>query len=223
MFGLFGSDSGGPVDYLRNRVASWQAHPFQNLVSTGLGVFGGPAASQLASMGFDRYNQGQFNNAANQLQDRSLQQTTMDANSAMNAPLAGPLGAYDRQHPFGEGGGMMSGGMQGGGFGGPIGYSGPTQSGQNFNWQDIQNASAGLAPQQPSGFVNDILNSISAGPGLPGTGNFGDGGPSPANRRDSGGMMPGMGVFNFSPGTWTATGYGDPNSRYRNSGRDFGS
>lgn len=227
MFGIGGTDSGGPLDYLRGRVDSWRAHPFQNIASSVAGAFGGPAAGWGANQLFDRYNSGQFNNAANQFRDNSLQQTTMDANSAMNSPLSGPLGEYDRKNPFGEGSGGGYGGdlglQQGGSSGGsPFGgYNGPTQSGSAYNWGDIQNSFAGLAPQQPSQFVNDILNSISAGPGLPGTGNFGGG---PSARRDNAGMgmMPGMGISQFSPGMQVITGYGDPNSRYRYAGTDRG-
>lgn len=178
MFGMGGG--GGPIDYLRSRVSSWQAHPFQNIASTAFGAMvpgGGFAANAL----FDRYNNNQFNNSASQLQDRSLQQTTMDSNSAMNAPLNGPLGAYDRNNPYGSNagpaqtmGGPSGSPMGGGGMGPSSGYNGGYNT-QNWN---LGQMTSGNAPNQPSSFVNDILNSISTGPGQPGTqqgGLFGNG------------------------------------------------
>jgi hypothetical protein len=213
MFGIGGSDSGGPMDFLRNRVDQWRAHPFQQIASTVAGGFGGPAAGFAANRGFDAYNNNQFNNSAQTGYDRSQQQTNMDANSAISSPLNGPLGNYDRsgQSPYGsvQGGGGQgdmggsSGGMAGGGpsYGG---YQGPTQSSQQWmgntgGFQGIQNQMNGSAPGQPSQFVNDILNSISTGPGQPGTGFNGQG--SKHDQIMANGGMPGLyGVSNFMAG-----------------------
>lgn len=157
--------SGGPMDFLRNRIQSWQAHPFQNIASTAFGAFvpgGGLAANAL----FDRYNNNQFNNSTGSALDRGRQEIDMDTNSALSGPLQGPLGQYDRSHPYGDtqtGQVMGSGGGTYGG--GPSSYSGP----QNWNFGYGSNWATGNAPSQPSSFVNDILNSISTGPGQPGT------------------------------------------------------
>lgn len=80
---MFGFSSGNsPIDRFR-------AHPVQGLFSIlagGLVPGGGMASGAM----FNRWNQNQFNNAAQTGYDRSLQQTTMDANSAMDAPLNDP-------------------------------------------------------------------------------------------------------------------------------------
>ena len=156
-----GGQGGGPMDYLRGRVSSWQAHPFQNIASTLAGVAGGPMAGLGANAAFNRYNDNQFNNSAQQFQDLTRDQSNLDTNAAMNKPLNGPLGAYDRSHPYGD---PQMGSMGGaGGMSSPGGYSG---GGQNWNLGEM---TSGHAPSQPSSFVNDILNSISTGPGQPGT------------------------------------------------------
>lgn len=166
--GLFDRSGGGPMDMLRNRISSWQAHPFQNIASTAFGAFV-PGGGFAANAAFNRYNDNRFNNSAQQFQDLTRDQSQLDTNNAMNKPLNGPLGAYDRNNPYGEsmqgqGGGMSAGGPYSGGY-----------NTQNWNLQDM---TSGHAPSQPSNFVNDILNSISTGPGQPGTqqgGLFGNG------------------------------------------------
>lgn len=166
MFGLGGmtdQGGGGLGDRFRNRIESWRAHPFQNFASTLAGGLAGPAGGELAQDAFGRYNDSQFSRAFDTLGNRSLQQTTMDTNDAMNKPLSGSLGDYDRLHPFGEQGPQsMAGQGMGGGFGGPMGGGG-------YSYGNFAGQLRGEAPPQQSSFVNDILNSISTGPGLPGT------------------------------------------------------
>ena len=191
--GMTGSSGGGPIDYLRSRVQSWQAHPFQNIASTVIGGLGGPAAGLGANAAFNRYNDNRFTNATQQLQDRSSDLSQLNTNDAMNRPLGndalsgnngfnwtGPTGPNDGSGGMGgpiDGGSAqgMGGGMHGGGPLPPTGYGGPSMTGQQ--WQDrgggygnLVGQTQGVAPDQPSSFVNDILDSISMGPGLPGSG-----------------------------------------------------
>jgi len=217
---MFGRDS-GPIDYLRGRAQNWQAHPFQNIASTVFGGFvpgGGIAANAL----FNRYNDNRFNNSAQQFQDFTRDQSNLNTNDAMNKPLSGPLGAFDRQNPYGSETGPAQGmGPQGG----PSPYSGGYNS-QNWN---LQQMTSGNAPNQPSSFVNDILNSISTGPGQPGTqtGGLFDTPRGPEARREGGfSGGPGMGNYGVSNlnvgGAPVIFGSGDPNGRYRNRGSQYG-
>lgn len=196
--GLFDRSGGGPLDMLRDRISSWQAHPFQNIAGT-LAGFAVPGGGLAANAMFNRYNDNQFNNSANQFRDLSQQQTNMDTNSAMNAPLSGPLGAYDRAHPFGEAqGGQVSG------SGGGMNMGGYTGGYNTQNW-NLGQMTSGNAPRQSSSFVNDILDSISTGPGQPGTqqgGLFDSGENGPEARRDGswGGGMGGRSAnYGISP------------------------
>lgn len=183
----------GIGDYLSGRVDSWRAHPFQNGLSTLAGVFGGPLASIGAQQGFNRYNDNQFNNMAQTNQDRMSQQLNMDTNANMNAPLAGPLGDYDR-----GGGGMEQGGMTG--MGSQLGaYTGNTSSPGAYNYgqfgQQLQPTN-----QSPSQFVNDILGGIG---GVPGAGGGGMGSNAMGGGLGSGGMgspMAGGGFSGFMNG-----------------------
>lgn len=215
--GLFDRSGGGPMDMLRNRISSWQAHPFQNIASTAFGAFV-PGGGFAANAAFNRYNDNRFNNSAQQFQDLTRDQSQLDTNNAMNKPLNGPLGAYDRNNPYGEsmqgqGGGMSAGGPYSGGY-----------NTQNWNLQDM---TSGHAPSQPSNFVNDILNSISTGPGQPGTqqggGLFGPGENGPEARRDGswggGNRGANYGISNMmANGQQMITGY-DPNQMVMANGR----
>lgn len=158
-----------PMDMIRSRIDSWRAHPFQQGISSLAGVFGGPLGGFGAQAGFNRLNDSNFNRAAQSGYDRSLQSTTMDANSAMNAPLNGPLGNYDRSGDNGQPGNY--GGMPGAPSGGSYGGSPNTQ-----NWQYGQFNTTNPQPPAQSSFVNSILNSIGPnGPGM--SGNSGGMGP----------------------------------------------
>lgn len=213
-----GGQGGGPMDYLRNRVSSWQAHPFQNIASTLAGGFGGPAAGLGAQRGFDMYNNRRFDNSAQQFQDLTRDQTNLDTNDAMNRPLNGALGEYDRNNPYGSNAGpAQTMGPQGGPQGGGPSYSGGYNS-QNWN---LGQMTSGNAPNQPSSFVNDILNSISTGPGQPGTQQGGLFSKGPEGRREgntAGGFNGPMGVSQFSPGTTLFQGM-DPNQMVMANGR----
>jgi len=166
----------GPADFFRSRFDNIRAHPIQNLASTVFGGFvpgGGIAANAL----FNRYNDNRFNNSAQQFQDLTRDQSNMDTNAAMNKPLSGPLGDYDRQNPFGEapssgsdkqnqdqqlglaltgsGGGMSGGGPMGGMGYQPIGgWNQGTMSGWNGNQANASQAFGlldflGQNPNQP--------------------------------------------------------------------------
>jgi len=224
--GLFDrSGSSGSMDFLRNRISSWQAHPFQNIASTAFGAFV-PGGGLLANAAFDRFNNNQFNNSANTFQNLTRDQSQLDTNNAMNKPLNGPLGAYDRSNPYGEQATMQA---PSGGMGGPS-YSGGYNS-QNWNLQDM---TSGHAPSQPSSFVNDILNSISAGPGQPGTqtGGLFDNGQRThqqiqSDYRDgTANVGPGIGNYGVSNmmvgGSPAIFGSGDPNQRYRARNNQYG-
>lgn len=159
MFGMAGD--GGPMDYLRGRVNNWQAHPFQNIFSTIAGMAGGPMAGFGAQQAFNRWNDNRFNNAATQTYDRGADQGNQAAQQSFDKPLNGPLGLDTHNDVSGAGGSMNAGG--------PIGS--PYSGGYNQQTWDFGYGGqlSGNAPQQPSSFVNDILNSISTGPGQPGT------------------------------------------------------
>lgn len=186
--GLFDGNTGQggfhPMDMLRGRMDSIRAHPFQNIMSGLMGAVV-PGGGMAAQAGFDRYNNGQFNQAAQTGYDRSLQETTMDANSAMNAPLNGQLGDYDRQNPYGDAGSPQPGG----------GMNGGMNNGNTQNWQYGQFNQTNPQPPAQSPFVQQILNSIGPnGPGM--SGNGGGGG--------NGGMGPGGGGMQGGPS------YGSP-------------
>jgi hypothetical protein len=145
----------GIGDWLSGRIDNVRAHPFQSGASALAGGFL-PGGGLIANQIFNRYNQGQFNNSAQTGYDRSLDQTTMDANSAMNAPLSDPrLNQFDNmgsdgqpsgdQTPVDRGGGNQDnsrlaqaltgqgGGAAGQNFSGPSNWNPQSYSGWNPN------------------------------------------------------------------------------------------
>lgn len=185
----------GPLDFFRSRLDNIRAHPFQSLMEFGAGVVGGPLAQQTAHQGFRRYNDYSINRAADQAFGRAQDLGDQASNNSFDKPLGdsrlsgdnpfdyeGPTGpntgrgqmgpnSSDRQMVdalMGGGGGNYGGGP------GYQGYSGPTMTGQQ--WQDrtggygnIVGQMLGVAPDQ-SPLVNSLLDPISMGPGLPGSG-----------------------------------------------------
>lgn len=219
-----------PFEFFRSRWDNIQAHPGQNAISTALGALvpgGGIAANAL----FNRYNDSRFNNSAQQFQDRSADLSNLNTNDALNKPLSGALGDYDRQNPLGEapsndsgraeqnrqlgqaltGNGQNAGGMVGN-YQPPGGWSQQTMSGWNPN-QANANQTFGLLdflgpnPNQPFD--------------LPASGHM-----TPQARRDA--MQSGYGMGNYGisnmmvGGSPVIFGAGDPNGRYRNRGYDYG-
>lgn len=184
-----------PMDMIRSRIDSWRAHPFQQGISSLAGLFGGPVGGFGAQAGFNRLNDSNFNRAAQTGYDRSLQQTTTDANSAMNAPLNGPLGNYDRSGDPGQPG--MGGGM-------PTPGGGQYGSPNTQNWQYGQFNTVNPQPPSQSSFVQSILNSI--GPNGPGLSGGGQGGGGPAGGMGSmgnggfGSLLAGGGFGNLMNG-----------------------
>lgn len=181
MFGLGGQTdrSGGLGQQISDRVSGWRAHPFQNGLATLAGGVNPLLGQGLGAM-FGRVNDRNFNQSAQTGYDNSLQQTTMDANSAMNKPLNGPLGQFDGM------GGSVSGGSSSQGFGGS-GNGNP----QAWNYQNFADQLSGK-PQAQSPFVESILNSIGPnGPGMSGNG----GGGGNEGMGTGGGMGQGMSSF----------------------------
>lgn len=171
-----------PIDALRERVNSFRAHPFQNIASMVAGAAGGPLAGQAARMGFNRYNQGQFNDAMNTNNGLVGEQMQMDTNDALNRPLSGPLGQFDAQDngPLAQ---VMAGqhGPSGGGYGNPQGYN----MAQNWNAPSFGGGSSviqGILDQLPGGsnftplshqeHQQNIENQANMGGGMPGA-NYG--------------------------------------------------
>lgn len=256
----------GPIDFFRSRIDQFRAHPIQGLIGLGAGAvgsaFGGPAGGQFASAltrrGFDRYNNSQFSGNIGSALDRSLDQTTLDTNDAMNKPLnddrlggntpfgwVGPTGPNSGTDVNGPGfndsgtraqqdrqlGDALTGGGGGTYGGGPSyqPYSGPSMSGQQWmdrsgGYGNIIGQTLGLAPDQ-SPLVNSLLDPISMGPGLPGSGHM-----NPQARRDyregTSNVGPGIGNYGVSNfmvgGSPVIFGAGDPNGRYRMRGTQYG-
>ena len=234
----------GPFDFLRDRISNLRAHPFQSIAS---GVAGGfvPGGGLIANNLFGRYNNSRFNNSAQQFQDLTRDQSNLDTNAAMNKPLEGPLGDYDRNNPYGETGPdsgdqnrqlaqALSG--QGGGMngGGPSyqPYGGPSMSGQQWmdrsgGYGNIMGQMLGVAPDQ-SNLVNQLLDPISMGAGLPGSGVLGGAhGPGAVrDYRDGLSLNQNVGNYGISPmqvgGSNVIFGSGDPNGLFRHNQRTVG-
>jgi len=81
-----------PIQGLQNRWNNIQAHPLQNLASLGLGAMV-PGGGLLANRLFGYYNNGQFNNSADRLQQNITNQGQHAGQSFMDKPLNGPLGS----------------------------------------------------------------------------------------------------------------------------------
>lgn len=112
---------GSPMDYLRERANRWRAHPFQQGAGLLAGMFGGPAAGMGAQALFNRYNQGQFNDAANQANQNLGGQIDQTSRNIWDKPVDGPLG----QVSGGDSGRDQQNQQLGQALNG--GYSGPTQ------------------------------------------------------------------------------------------------
>lgn len=229
----------GPIDYARGRIDNWRAHPFQNIASTLFGGFvpgGGLAANAL----FNRYNDSRFNSSTNQANSLINDQLGIDTNQAMNRPLSGPLGQFDDQGTYGNGGAPTSGGraeqdrqlgqaLQGGGggqsFGGSMGGAGYAPPG---GWNQV--SMSGWNPNQASGsqafglldFLGPNMNKPFDIPTTPSSG----GHMSPEARREGSNVGPGIGNYGVSNfmvgGSPVIFGAGDPNGRYRNRGSQYG-
>lgn len=195
-------------DYLRDRVDSWRNHPFQNLVGVAAGAAGGPIASEATRRLFNGYNNYSLNHAYNTGNNLINDQLGIDTNRSLNNPLSDPRLSGDNQFgasdPWANGpdptrGGpdrsvqnqQLSSALNGGGGGmsggGPSyqGYAGPSMSGQQWldrtgGYGNIIGQMMGLAPDRGP-LVDSLLDPISMGPGLPGSGHM-----SPGARRDSG-------------------------------------
>ena len=243
-----------PMEFFRNRLDSWMAHPVQNIASTVAGGLLGPEAGFGAQHGFQLYNDNRFNNAAQNLGNRSLDLSTLNTNDRMNAPLAdprlsgdnqfgwsGPTGPNDGQSTSEQDrqlmGALTGGGGSGGGYGGPAGgmpqsYGGPSMSGQQWidrsgGFGNVVGQLLGVAPDQSS-LVNQLLDPISMGAGLPGSGYM-----NHQERQDyrdnlgnnGAGISPNYGVSNFnvggSPVIFGMNGF-DPNGRHMYNQTDFG-
>lgn len=208
-----------PGEFFRSRIDSLRAHPFQNAAGAVLGGFI-PGGGLAANAFFNRYNDNQFNNAAQTGMDRSLQQTTMDANSAMTAPLNDPrLNQFDNMGGSqGRNAGQdrqlvqaLTGGGNPGGQG--INYSNPgAWSPQSYSGWNPNQANAGQAfglldflgqsPAGQSGPMNhqDHINALAQGngggmPGNYGVSNFNVGG-SPVIFGTQGNDMNGLAMAN---------------------------
>lgn len=168
-----------PIDALRERVSNMRAHPFQNIVSGIAGAVGGPLGGMASRGLFNRYNQGQFDNAANTNQARVTDQMGIDTNDAMNKPLNGPLGQFGNDNS--QLAQALTGGPQGGGYGNPGGYN----MSQNWNPQSFSGGSnvvQGILDQLPGGsnftplthqeHLQNIENQQNQGGGMPGA-NYG--------------------------------------------------
>lgn len=241
----------GPMDFFRSRLDNLRAHPFQNLMST---VAGGlvPGGGLLANAAFNRYNNNNFNNAASQVYDRGRQQADMDAASNMNSDLGDPRLSGDNGFSYngptgpneGRGSGLdqqLASSLMGGGGGrnggGPMPsygpYAGPSMSSQQWNdrgggYGNIVGQMLGVAPDQ-SPTVNALLDPISMGAGLPGSGVLnGLHGPNAVRDYREGLALNGPGVGNYGVsnfqvgGAPVIFGSGDPNQRYRNRGSEYG-
>lgn len=194
-----------PIDALRERVSNFRAHPFQNIASMVAGGLGGPLGGAASRGIFNRYNQNQFDNAANTNQERVTDQMGMDTNDAMNKPLNGPLGQFEGSDNSQLANIMAGAGSGGGHFGNPGGYN------MSQQWQNPSGFTGG------SSVVQGILDQ------LPGGSNF-----TPLshqehlqnieNQQNMGGGMPGAnyGVSNFmAGGSPVITGYmPDMNQKY---------
>jgi len=86
----------GIGNFFANRLDSWRAHPFQNLMSTAGGAVAPGAGFGMQAL-FNRYNNNQFNNSSSQLAD-GLQNYMNQTNQGIwNKPLNGPLGQFSSQ------------------------------------------------------------------------------------------------------------------------------
>lgn len=243
----------GPADFFRSRFDNLRAHPFQNLAGAALGAFV-PGGGLVANAAFGRYNDNRFNNSAQAFQDLTRDQSQLNTNDALNQPLGddrlsgnngfnwdGPTGPNNGTDYTGDNSGraqqdrqlgeaLMGGGgsMNGGGMP-SIGYNGPSMSGQQ--WMDrsggfgnIIGQAFGLAPDRGP-LVDSLLDPISMGPGLPGSGHM-----NPQARRDyrdgTSNVGPGIGNYGVSNfmvgGSPVIFGSGDPNGRYRMRGSQYG-
>lgn len=210
-------NAGGFSGMIASRLDNWRAHPFQSLISTLASGAGGFGAGMVANNLFGRYNNSRFNNSAQQLQDRSRDLATLNTNDSMNKPLGDDAlngdNGFNWDGPTGPNSGSGYGGeaLTGGGSAGPYGggglagnilnYSGPSMSGQQWmdrsgGYGNIIGQALGLAPDQ-SPFVNSLLDPISMGPGLPGSGHM-----NPQARRDyrdgTSNVGPGIGNYGVS-------------------------
>jgi hypothetical protein len=173
------------MDFFRSRMDNLRAHPFQNIMGAVAGGFvpgGGLAAHAL----FNRYNDNNFNNAANQVYTRGQDQGNLDASSAMNAPLGdsrlsgdnafdytGPTGPNPGRGEAGPSSGVSNqdrqmmdaltgggGGQNAGGMMGGAGYQPPG------GWS--QQTMSGFNPNQASGSKGfGLLDFLGSNPNQP--------------------------------------------------------
>jgi hypothetical protein len=207
---MFGFTEGGfhPMDAMRERFGNMRAHPFQNLASGLLGAVV-PGGGMIGRGMFNKYNQGQFDNAAQTNAGLVGDQMQMDTNDAMNKPLNGMLGQFeDSAGPGGGMGGSIGGPGSGGGYGSNQGWN------MSQQWGSPSSFTGG------SSFVNDIMSQLPGGPSFTG------GQPvthqdhlmNIENQQNQGGGMPGAnyGVSNMMVGgSPVITGYNpDMNQKY---------
>lgn len=117
---MFGNE-GGLGDFLRSRIDRFRAHPVQGLLGGLAGMAGGPLAGQLASRGFNWFNNHEFNNSVGQANQNLGDQTDQTNRDIWGKPLNGPLGQFDGSGQ-GSNNGALAQAMGGGG------YNGATQS-----------------------------------------------------------------------------------------------
>lgn len=124
-----------PVDYLRNRVQSWQAHPFQQIASAVGGAFGGPGVGFGLNQLFNRYNDRAFNQAANASYGHGEDLGSQAQATALDKPLNGPLGKFSNDQSRALASALTG---NGGGYGGPTQGPGGWNYGNYLGWNPHQ-------------------------------------------------------------------------------------
>lgn len=185
-------------------VDNWRAHPGQQILGTLAGMFI-PGGGQLAQLGFNAYNNHQFNNAAQQTNANTSLFGNNAAQQAFDQPLQGILGSF---------GGGNAGSYAGQSMMNNGGYNMSSMFGGGYS-----PSSSGLLDFLGSGVPQTPPGSFFQQPQQPDQGGGGGQG-------DHAGALGGGGgghVTDFMVGgSPVITGFGDPMGRYVHNQRDYG-